>query len=123
MQYLAIILIAITARFGGAADLDPDNFQSTVLDDSRVWVVEFYSGMCGSCQEFAPTWERLEKSLKSVATGKVNIDTKPGMKIAESLGVLEGGIPHVRMFARSGDNKGRSVVSGRYRTIRSGDLP
>ena len=78
-----------------------------MISDDRVWLVEFYSDMCGSCKEFAPKWEKIEKSLSNVATGKINIgiayslymfsflkeynivDNKAGMKIAKDLGVLQ----------------------------------
>lgn len=96
-------------------DLDPTKFASTVLDDDRVWLVEFYSSMCGGCQEFASTWNRIEKLYSkkndgAIVTGKINIDKKEGLKIAEELGVLEDGVPHVRLFTKKGDNKGSTVV-------------
>lgn len=111
IKLVTCILTTVLVTVASRGDLDPDSFQNTVIEDGRVWVVEFYSGMCGSCQEFAPTWTRIEDSLKSIATGKINIDKKPGMQLAESLGVLEQGIPHVRMFSRLGDTKGRSIMS------------
>ena len=32
-------------------DIDPAKFNELVLQDTRVWAVEFYSPMCGSCTE------------------------------------------------------------------------
>jgi thioredoxin-like negative regulator of GroEL len=45
------------------------------------WVIEFYSDMCESCQEFAPAWhafaDAVEK-LGGVKLGRVNVDSKAG---------------------------------------------
>ena len=78
--------------------------------DETVWLIEFYSPMCGSCKEFAPTWSLLESKLKNkLKTGKVNIDEKLGLKIAEETGALEEGIPHLRLFNRYQDYGGLSL--------------
>ena len=66
------------------------NFKE-VMEDERVFMVEFYSGMCGSCREFSPTWTKLENVAKNIATTKVNIDEPDGMEFAKKLGVLEEG--------------------------------
>ena len=90
-----LLLFAYLICFVGFAvssdDLSAADFDNTVLKDDRVWLVEFYSPMCGSCTEFAPTWEKISASMKSVATGKINIDIKEGMELANKLGVLEEG--------------------------------
>jgi hypothetical protein len=116
-----------------AKDLDAGAFQETVVNDDRVWLVEFYSPMCGSCSEFAPTWNKIETAMKSIATGtqliacvelsrlvmyfilftgKINIDDQAGMKLADSLGVLEEGLPNIRLFASR--DKGTSILQGLY---------
>ena len=105
---LLIFLIAVVY----AADLNPTTFKNDVVLDDNVWMVEFYSSMCGSCQEFAPTWQKLESMVPGVQTGKINIDQKEGMKLAEELGVLSEGIPNVRVFHNSGDSKGFSIYTG-----------
>jgi hypothetical protein len=58
--------------------------------------------MCGSCQEFAPVWETLTRKLKSIKSGKINIDTSEGMKLAQKLGVLDEGIPNIQFYSRKG---------------------
>lgn len=69
--------------------------------------------MCGSCKEFAPTWDKLEYSLKSkISLGKVNIDDQNNMKLAQSLGVLDEGIPCIRIFTSKSDSNGASLMSG-----------
>jgi thiol-disulfide isomerase/thioredoxin len=115
------VLLSSSVPIQGAEDLDLAAFKATVLTDEKVWAVEFYSSMCGSCKEFNPTWTKVEKSLKSIATTKVNIDTKEGMEIAKELGVLEEGIPNLRLFSNlksTSSNrigslpKGTTIMSG-----------
>lgn len=51
--------------------------------------------MCGSCKEFAPTWDKVANSMKSIATAKINVDTKDGAKLASSLGIcLDRSLSH-----------------------------
>jgi thioredoxin-like negative regulator of GroEL len=106
MQLFRITFVLVTI-FGVflarllAVDIDPSDFDKEVLQDERAWLVEFYSPMCGSCQEFTPVWEGLEGSMKSLVLGKVNIDIPEGAKLADKLGVLEQGIPNVQLFAGS----------------------
>ena len=33
------------------------------LDDSDIWLVEFFSPMCGSCTEFKSTWTEVASAL------------------------------------------------------------
>ena len=89
--------------------MDPENF-ADVVADNRVWLLEFYSPMCGSCKEFAPVWKTVEDYLDSkVMTSKINIDSKAGMKIAEAVGALEDGIPALVLFKSNSDAKGTSM--------------
>lgn len=46
-----------------SATIDLKHFDDKVINDTAVWLVEFYSPMCGSCKDFAPTWAKLEKGL------------------------------------------------------------
>ena len=72
-------------------------FKKNVIEDDRAWIVEFYSAMCGSCKEFAPTWDRIEMNLNDVLKTKVNIDQKGGMEVAQYMGALDEGLPNVRL--------------------------
>ena len=86
-----------------------------IIADDRVRVVEFYSAMCGSCTEFAPKWAQLERKLGSVVTSKINIDEKDGMDLAQKIGVLDEGLPNIRLFSSSKAdvaNKGVSIMPG-----------
>merc|ERR1719198_2632352 len=89
--------------------LDKSNFDEHVASSKTVSMVEFYSEMCGSCQEFAPTWNKLAKNVAGqINTFKVNIDKPGGQALAEELGVLENGIPNVQLF--NSMSKGKSVT-------------
>lgn len=87
-------------------------WQDSMVADERAWLVEFYSPMCGSCKEFAPIFRKIATAVgNNVAIGTVNIDTKEGMKIAQSLGVLDEGLPNVRLFHSLGEaNRGTSIL-------------
>ena len=99
--FLVVLLLALVATFTVLAeerDWTLDDFQKSVVQDDRVWLVEFYSSMCGSCKEFSPTWDRIESTLSDVMKTKVNIDRKGGMEIAKQFGALQEGIPNVRLL-------------------------
>lgn len=96
---LGIVVLVNTLVLISASEISLQGFNEKVLKDERVWLVEFYSSMCGSCQEFTPIWEQVANHFTTVATAKINIDDKEGMAIAQSLGVLEEGIPNVSLFA------------------------
>lgn len=108
---VSVLLIAYTV----ARELSAATFDSDVINSDEAWLVEFYSPMCGSCSEFATSWDKIEKNFKaSISTGKVNIDKKENMKLAQDLGVLDEGLPNVRLFHRRGSSGGKSIPVGMY---------
>eukprot|EP01063_Lacrimia_lanifica_P025787 TRINITY_DN3376_c0_g4_i1.p1 TRINITY_DN3376_c0_g4~~TRINITY_DN3376_c0_g4_i1.p1 ORF type:complete len:270 (+),score=160.35 TRINITY_DN3376_c0_g4_i1:65-874(+) len=86
------------------------DLQTLVMEPKEVVAVEFYSGMCGSCKEFAPVWDKYAKNDAPCKTAKVNIDDAGGRAIADKLGIMEEGIPNVRVF--TGDSQGVSITKG-----------
>lgn len=112
MFLLLVCLALVTLTISTSADLNPSQFDSEVLQGNAVWVVKFYSAMCGSCQEFAPTWKSLSSKITNVVFGEVNIDEKEGMELANRLGALAEGIPNVQVFAKAGSDKGVSIFNG-----------
>lgn len=44
---------------GSHKELNADNFDAEVVADPRVWMIKFFSGMCGSCADFQPTWDAI----------------------------------------------------------------
>lgn len=106
------LLIALCAARATSDDFDMTSFKSKVIDDERVWLVEFYSTMCGSCKEFSGVWSKIEASMKSIETTKINIDHVDGMEVAKALRVLEEGIPNVRILNSKTNLNGVTVMSG-----------
>ena len=47
------------AASSSASDIQAINFNEKVISSDTVWVVEFYSQMCGACEEFEPTWNKV----------------------------------------------------------------
>lgn len=45
-------------------DLTDSNFESKVIDNNNVWIVEFYAPWCGHCQSFAPEYAKAATALK-----------------------------------------------------------
>ena len=67
-------------------------------NDGHVWAVKFYSEMCGSCQAFAPAFETARTSVDGLHWAQVNIDDKENISLAKKLGVLNEGIPNVKLI-------------------------
>ena len=70
----------------------------TVENDHHVWVVKFFSNMCGSCKEWRKQWHVLQSAVDGLHYGEVNVDIKENVGLAKKLGVLQEGIPHVKLF-------------------------
>jgi hypothetical protein len=45
----------------------------SALDDSDIWLVEFFSPMCGSCEEFKSTWIEVAAALNGQVVSRVSI--------------------------------------------------
>ena len=76
-QLLSLLLTAACLALGAASDdaksivmveadpyvpLDTEKHLAA-LDDSDIWLVEFFSPMCGSCTDFKSTWAEVASSL------------------------------------------------------------
>lgn len=62
LNILVFFAFYVLSSISGAT-IDLKHFDDKVIKDSTVWLVEFFSPMCGSCNDFAPTWTKLEKGL------------------------------------------------------------
>ena len=85
MQFLVLFFVISVCclTFVLSEEWDIESFQKNVLDDEKVWLVEFYSTRCGGCVEFSDTWTKIEASMQSIATTKVNIDFAGSMELAQ----------------------------------------
>eukprot|EP00640_Fibrocapsa_japonica_P007566 CAMPEP_0113933590 /NCGR_PEP_ID=MMETSP1339-20121228/735_1 /TAXON_ID=94617 /ORGANISM="Fibrocapsa japonica" /LENGTH=146 /DNA_ID=CAMNT_0000934927 /DNA_START=95 /DNA_END=535 /DNA_ORIENTATION=+ /assembly_acc=CAM_ASM_000762 len=80
--------------------------------DDKVWLVKFYSEMCGACQEYEPVWLEIVDEMKGqVSAAKVNIDNEGGLNLAMRLGVLDEMVPNVRLVHSRG-SEGVGLVKG-----------
>ena len=110
---MLLMMMIMLASAEGHEAIDQLNFEEKVLNSDKPWLLEFYSDMCGSCREFAPTFEQVASALSSseIQIGMVGIDQKEGMDLANALGILEEGIPNVRLFSRANRN-GLKIMPG-----------
>ena len=103
LRHVALLITLPSSVLGSDEGLmlTSNNWGTEVLASKNVWIVEYYSKMCGSCKEFTPTWDALKSSLSGeYRTARVCIDSKPGMKLAKDQGVLAKGIPAVQVRVR-----------------------
>ncbi|MBQ7384430.1 MAG: thioredoxin [Clostridia bacterium] len=66
--------------------LTEENFDTEILKDGVVAVVDFYADWCGPCKMFAPVFEELANEKEDVVFGKVNVDEAPAL--AQRFGVM-----------------------------------
>eukprot|EP00239_Pterosperma_sp_CCMP1384_P000743 CAMPEP_0197847606 /NCGR_PEP_ID=MMETSP1438-20131217/6564_1 /TAXON_ID=1461541 /ORGANISM="Pterosperma sp., Strain CCMP1384" /LENGTH=146 /DNA_ID=CAMNT_0043459573 /DNA_START=115 /DNA_END=555 /DNA_ORIENTATION=- len=111
MYKLPLVLLCVATclplAYGVGTAVDKNNFEATVINSEEVWVLEYFSPRCGTCQDFVPIWDKVAKKLQSqgVNIGSVNIDNKPAQLLAEEMGVFEEGIPYVQAFSGNGPTK------------------
>jgi hypothetical protein len=60
---------------GPVKDLDPDNFDATILDDgpdnNKIWIVEFYSDRCPICKGLVPEIKKAAETTMKEYPGEV----------------------------------------------------
>jgi len=102
-------------------DGNVEEFMEQIVSSKNAFVVEFYSEMCGTCQEFAPTWQKLIASLSAklylfnakLHFVKVKVDTDNGRALAELSGAFRDGIPSVKVYDTMGTMvQGDTIVKG-----------
>jgi len=76
--------------------LTPQNFQSSVLKSSDLWLVEFYAPWCGHCKNLAPEWKKAAAALEGIVKlGAVDMDAHP--QLGQPYEVK--GFPTIKFFA------------------------
>ena len=88
---------ALYSKSSGVVDLNPNNFESRVVDSEGVWVVEFYAPWCGHCKSFAPEYQKAAKALKGIiGVGAIDCDQHKslcgqyGVQVGKSIVALGG---------------------------------
>lgn len=65
-----------------AIEFTDANFQTTVLDNDKLSVIDFWAEWCGPCRAIGPVVEELAKEYTGkVNVGKVNVDQNPNLSI------------------------------------------
>ncbi|XP_073151140.1 protein disulfide isomerase-like 2-3 [Henckelia pumila] len=75
--------------------LNPNNFNSKVVNSNGVVLVEFFAPWCGHCQALTPTWEKAASVLKGVATVAA-LDADAHKSLAQEYGIR--GFPTIKVF-------------------------
>ncbi|XP_020663430.3 dnaJ homolog subfamily C member 10 isoform X1 [Pogona vitticeps] len=98
-------------------DLTPQSFTDKVLNGKDHWVVDFYAPWCGPCQNFAPEFEILAKTVKGkVKAGKIDCQAYP--HTCQSAGIRA--YPTVKFYPHQGAKKnafGEQIDSHDAKTI------
>ncbi|KAM0251135.1 hypothetical protein ACHAQJ_008305 [Trichoderma viride] len=67
--------VATPNEDGASVPLTAENFQRLVTMTQVPWFIKFYAPWCPHCQDMAPTWEQLAKTMKGkLNIGEVNCD-------------------------------------------------
>lgn len=67
--------VATANEEGTSVALTAENFQRLVTMTQDPWFIKFYAPWCPHCQDMAPTWEQLAKTMKGkLNIGEVNCD-------------------------------------------------
>ncbi|MEY8354208.1 thioredoxin [Lachnospiraceae bacterium 54-53] len=60
--------------------LTQENFETEVVKDSGIVLVDFWATWCGPCKMFAPVMEEIAAAnLPDVKVGKVDVDQQPDL--------------------------------------------
>jgi thiol-disulfide isomerase/thioredoxin len=79
-------------------NVDAADWDQTVLADKHVWAIKFYSGMCSACRAFKPEWDAAHELVQGLHWAAVDIDKKANVELAQRYGVLDEGIPNVKLI-------------------------
>uniref|UniRef100_A0A8C4WB80 Thioredoxin domain-containing protein n=1 Tax=Gopherus evgoodei TaxID=1825980 RepID=A0A8C4WB80_9SAUR len=79
--------------------LQVDTLESSVLNSSSAWLVEFYASWCGHCVHFAPTWRALAADIQewspAVNLGVLDCADIANQKMCGKFGIT--GFPTVQL--------------------------
>lgn len=74
--------------------ISQNEFETEVLKEEGVVLVDFFANWCGPCKMLAPVLENIQDEMQNVKVVKVDIDENPGL--AQAYGVVN--IPTMKVF-------------------------
>ncbi len=77
-----------------ALELTSNNFKSSILDEEKLVLVDFWADWCGPCRAVAPLIDALDERYENLVVGKINVDEEA--ELAEEYRVSS--IPTVMFF-------------------------
>ena len=107
--FYIIILFSSIANLN-VVNLDIENYENEINLSKEIYLVEFYSEKCSTCQEFSSIWDSLIKNINYIKIGRVNIDEQKGLNLAMKLNALDNGIPCIRLDF--GNNNYEEIMIG-----------
>jgi protein disulfide-isomerase A6 len=95
---------------GKVIDLNPDNFDQVVLDDSKNVFVKFYAPWCGHCVRMAPAFDELAAQAKNDFV-IAKLDASAHGDLAQRFGVR--GFPTLKYFKKGAKETPVAYQGGR----------
>ena len=97
-KLINLIIFIIPILSSDIINLNEDNFDKEVYKSNEIWIVEIYSEKCESCKSFEPKWNQLIKKINYLNIGRINVDEKKGINVANKLNALDNGIPSIKLI-------------------------
>ena len=82
--------------------INPGEFDSEVLNQRGVVIVDFYATWCGPCKMLTPVLESIDNEMENIKVVKVDIDES--RRLAMNYGIQS--VPTIKIF-----KDGREVVT------------
>ena len=105
---VALALLAAIALAGDVISLNPENFDSVVLDTDKNVLVKFYAPWCGHCVKMAPAYVELAKTNADADVVIAELDASAHQALAGKFGIR--GFPTLKFFTK--ENKEGKAYQG-----------